>query len=217
MTVVIRLHGDFTDMDDFDQTSANTTTFRTAFTALGGEGGYNWQWGSAVLGAEADIDWTNANVSRPIALNDGGTFPPVTAQFKMDRLASLRARAGLAVDDSLIYVTAGPAVGHFSENTSTPLSPSGAASFTVPWTGWTPGMAAGAGVGYMLDPHWSLRAEFLHFAFADKIINCVPLDPEAAVHDACATHFRMQYANSADVARIGLDYKFDPAPAAVRQ
>ena len=182
--------------------TASAMNFHTAFAALGGQAGYNWQSGAAVLGVEADIDWMSANASRTFGLDSTPPFGPGIEQFKMDAFASLRARAGLALDRSLLYVTAGPAAGHFKENLGV------ANGFTSPWNGWAPGLAAGAGFAYKLDPHWSVRAEFLHLAFTDKVVNCIPGSSTAAAI-GCGSTVHLQYANSAEVARVGLDYSFD--------
>jgi opacity protein-like surface antigen len=187
---------------DMDCHTCGDMDLRIVAATLGGQAGYNWQWGATVIGLEADVDWTSANTTRPFALSDSAPFGPATVQFKMDAFASLRARAGLAVDRSLLYVTAGPAIGHFKENV---VATDG--SFANPWSGWTPGLAAGAGFAYKLDPHWSLRAEYLHLNFADKIARCVPA--ATSTDPAGCLISRTQYANSADIARVGIDYSFD--------
>jgi outer membrane immunogenic protein len=187
---------------DADIFTGSDLNFHTGFAALGGQAGYNWQAGAAVLGVESDIDWTSASASRAFGLDNTPPFGPGAEHFRMDGFASLRARAGLALDRSLVYVTAGPAIGHFRENV---VASDG--SFTSPWTGWAPGPAAGAGFAYRLDPHWSVRAEFLHLAFADRVVNCVPGTAIAATDGCSVAH--TQYANSAALARVGLDYSFD--------
>jgi outer membrane immunogenic protein len=70
------------------------------------------------------------------------------------------------------------------------------------------GLAAGAGVEFMLSPQWSLRGEFLNLTFHDKVSACVPLNAEA-VSDHAATVCHTTFANSAQLARVGLNYKFD--------
>ncbi len=187
---------------DVDIFTGSDLNFHTGFAALGGQAGYNWQSGAAVVGLEADINWTSGSASRAFGLDDGLPFGPGTEQFKMDGFASLRARAGLALDRSLLYVTAGPAIGHFKENVVAID-----VSSMSPWTGWAPGLAAGAGLAYKLDAHWSVRAEFLHLAFADKTVNCIPNTAIAAASGCSVAH--TQFANSAEVARVGLDYSFD--------
>lgn len=186
------------DAMEMDCYLCSDMTSHVQSAVLGGQGGYNWQWGSTIIGLEGDLDWSSASFSRTFGLND---FPRGIEQFKMDAFASLRARAGLAVDKSLIYVTAGPAVGHFNENTffaGTPVA--------YPTSEWQPGLALGAGIAYKFDPHWSIRAEYLHLAFADKIVNC---GANFVLGLRTCLNSRMQYANSADIARVGVDYSFD--------
>jgi hypothetical protein len=50
--------------------------------------------------------------------------------------------------------------------------------------------------------------EFFHLALADKKVNCIPGTAVAAAL-GCGSLARMQYANSAEVARVGLDYSLD--------
>jgi opacity protein-like surface antigen len=187
-------NGDAMEMDCF--LCASMTT-HIPFAVLGVQGGYNWQWGATVLGLEADIDWASVNSSRAFGLSD---LPNGFERQKMDAFDSLRARAGLAMDKSLLYVTAGPAIGQFKENTffqGTPIA--------YPTSGWQPGLAAGAGIAYKLDPQWSIRAEYLHLAFTDKIVNC-GANFVFGIRNCLLS--RVQYANTADVARLGIDYAF---------
>lgn len=188
------LNADAMEMDCF---LCASMTAHIPFAALGMQGGYNRQWGATVLGLEADIDWASVNSSRPFGLSD---LPNGSVQQKMDAFASLRVRAGLAIDKSLLYVTAGPAIGHFTENTSFQGTP-----IAYPTSGWEPGLAAGAGIAYKLAPQWSVRAEYLHLAFTDKIANC-GANFVFGIRNCMLS--RMQYANAVDVARLGMDYAF---------
>ena len=75
---------------------------------LGGvQAGYDWQYGrSFVFGVVGDWTWTNlkTNVS-----NMSGS---ISYESKVNWLASFRGRAGLALDDTLVYVTGGLGVGN---------------------------------------------------------------------------------------------------------
>src|SRR5450755_2386811 len=100
---VAGLQTDITDKDDF-QTFGTTSLEDTNF-AGGGQMGYNWQKGAFVYGLEVDADYVNTKKS--FTSNDSFTY-----QAKVDFQGSLRARGGIAVDNALIYATAGVAVSH---------------------------------------------------------------------------------------------------------
>lgn len=91
------------DGELIDNTPAPDVTFEMA--GCGGKGGivagYNHQFENFVLGIEGD--W---GMSGRVAKNEdaGGDFA-----FAMDSIATLRARAGYAFDDTLLYVTGGGA------------------------------------------------------------------------------------------------------------
>jgi opacity protein-like surface antigen len=106
---------------------------------VGGQLGYNWQWQALVAGLEGDINWVSANKSIPNATDDGNLAG--FANFKMDAFASIRGRMGLAYENALIYVTGGPAFGHFNQSVQLgPLSPGGvgANETALPITPGTP-------------------------------------------------------------------------------
>ena len=114
--------------------------------AGGIEGGFNWQHGNFVYGAEADFDLSGAS----------DTFAPW--QFTNPWFGTLRGRAGVAVGNVLIYGTAGIAYGELTGDTAGNLSESHAT------LGWTAG--AGAEIGF--TPHWSAKAEWLYLDLADR-------------------------------------------------
>src|SRR5260221_14231946 len=79
---------------------------------LGGvQGGYNWQKGHLVVGAEADISWTDLKGTKtvtPIPQNNGTPFPGagfVTVSQKTSYLGTVRPRLGVAFGRFLLYGT----------------------------------------------------------------------------------------------------------------
>jgi len=116
----------------------------------GGTVGYNWQFNNIVAGIEADGAF--ADVSSSI------TALGITATAKVDALATVRGRIGVAFDQVLLYGTGGLALA----DTKVSVSGSGITlSDTKTQTGW----AAGAGVEWMFLPRWSLKAEYLYRRF----------------------------------------------------
>jgi outer membrane immunogenic protein len=116
---------------------------------IGGHVGYNWQFGSVVVGVEGDYD--GADIKQTVS-----AFNP-SATFKTDELASARVRLGYTVLPNLLaYGTAGAGWGH-----QTLSQTGGTAGYSQ--SGW----AAGAGLEYKFYGNWSARAEYLHYDFGN--------------------------------------------------
>jgi outer membrane immunogenic protein len=148
---------------------------------VGGQIGYNLQFGSWVVGAEGDIDGADLTGS-VFDSNAGGPL-----SLKTKELASLRARLGyLVTSDLLAYGTGGAGW------TSTDINANGGTGNISTWGG-----VAGGGIEYKFYGHWIARAEYLHYFVNGSTtlidINNVPW----AVN-----------VNSIDVVRGGLSYKF---------
>jgi outer membrane immunogenic protein len=116
----------------------------------GGTLGYNWQFGTFVIGVEGDGAFSD--------ISSTATSPLVTATAKIDSLATVRGRAGVAFDQVLLYGTGGFALA------DTKLSAS-ALGFTFNDNHTQNGWTAGAGVEWMFMPRWSLKAEYLYRRF----------------------------------------------------
>jgi len=107
--------------------------------------GYNWQNGVSVYGLEGDVSFA-----------DG-----------LDYLASFRARLGYAVDNFLLYATAGVAFAGF-DNTSINTTIHGY-PHTFSFDGDSKvGAVVGAGVEYKVSANWSVGVEGLYYAFGDS-------------------------------------------------
>jgi len=120
---------------------------------LGGYIGYNWQTGSFVLGAEADINatWNDQTF-------DVGAFD---VDVGSDYLASIRARAGYAWDRALIFATGGVAfTGVSADTTIAGVDFSASQSYT----GWT----VGGGLDYAFTDNWIGRLEYRYYDFGDQ-------------------------------------------------
>lgn len=119
--------------------------------AVGGfQVGANYQIGAVVLGFEADFDAAAATRS----INIGGGFAANTAQIPW--LATLRGRAGLALDRWLLYVTAG-GIGTQLRSTVN-VTGVGSSSTTFTHSGWT----AGGGLEAAITGDLSARLEYLY-------------------------------------------------------
>jgi outer membrane immunogenic protein len=107
--------------------------------AGGGQVGYNWQTGQFVFGVETDLQATGAD----------DTF--AAYKFSNPWFGTARGRAGYAMNNILLYATAGLAYGGGKIEI---------AGLTDSRThiGWT----AGAGIEVGFTPNWSARAEYLY-------------------------------------------------------
>lgn len=180
-----------------DCNGCENVKFRTAFGTAGGQFGYNWQWRAMVLGLEGDLNWTSTNASTSFSL----CCALGSAHFKLNAFGSVRGRMGLAFDNALIYVTAGPVWGRFK---STTFLLDGSLLEESSDNGWHPGLAFGTGVEFIMTGNWVLRGEYLFLNFKD--INRPSLSD--SVLTCGDTSCRVNYAYSAHIARLGLNYRF---------
>lgn len=113
--------------------------------AGGGQLGYNWQTGQFVFGLEADLQGSGAE----------DTF--AAFKFSNPYFGTVRGRAGLAMNNVLLYVTAGLAYG--GGKLTVPGASESHGEF-----GWT----GGAGIEVGMTPNWSVRAEYLYIDLDDS-------------------------------------------------
>ncbi|MBS9478605.1 outer membrane protein [Ancylobacter radicis] len=136
---------------------------------LGGiQAGYNWQLGNGfVLGLETDLQATNIE----------------SPTYQLDYFGTIRARAGFAFDQALIYGTGGFAYGRGTYEL-------GGLSNDQTQTGWT----IGAGGEYAFAPNWTVKAEYLYLDLGKETYDTVggPID----------------IGTTANILRAGVNYKF---------
>jgi len=130
----------------------------------GGQIGYNWQFRHAVVGVETDFNYLSLKQTTGFFDNvPGSGFAKFALTDAVRWLGTVRGRAGLALDNVLIYLTAGLAYGR-TEHTVTvvgvppPVTPTVAHDFS----GTKVGAVAGVGTEYALDPRWPVKAEALY-------------------------------------------------------
>ena len=181
------------------------TKFQEGFGTVGLTAGYNYQFGHTVLGIEGDFNWANVDKTKAF-LNDNEDGS--TTRFKMNEFATLRGRAGLALDQTFIYATAGVAFANIHNTTSFTDNGVGSTPFAqADENKWKTGLAVGAGVEFALSHNWSLKGEYMLMQFqnSDAAINNVPSGT-----NNCGSTFpcRMNYSESVQTARVGVNYKF---------
>jgi outer membrane immunogenic protein len=122
--------------------------------------GYNWQFGTIVAGIEADGGFGD--------VSNSATVSGVTATAKVDALATVRGRVGVAFDQFLLYGTGGLALADAKIDAS-----AFGVSDSKTLTGWT----VGAGAEWMFMPRWSVKAEYLYRSFASQTFFAAQFPP----------------------------------------
>ena len=127
----------------------------------GGQVGYNYQFGSFVVGAEADIQWADlGGNNRTVGVPAGfpGTFIPAGTPGGVDWFGTVRGRAGFAFDRALIYATGGFAYGGGGTNNNNNFN----GVFSSKNNSSRSGYAVGAGVEYAFTNNLTLGVEGLY-------------------------------------------------------
>jgi outer membrane immunogenic protein len=157
-------------------------TFDVNGGLVGGQIGYNWQYGQFVYGLEGDGDWTGQRGNANPALC-GGTF----CRTRSDFLSTVRGRVGVAMDRFLPYATGGLAVGNIRATVP------GLAGIDQTNAGWT----VGGGVEYAFFNNWTAKVEYLHADLGK---------------DTCSTQCGLPLGNNvsltSDIVRAGINYRF---------
>jgi outer membrane immunogenic protein len=179
----------------------------TGFTA-GGQAGYNRQFGWLVVGAEVDVDYFGikgaTSGGAPYPNNLPGSFT-VRSSVSTDWLVTARPRVGWAVNNWLIYVTGGLAVGDlkgkFSFADTAGATESGSISSTK--AGWT----FGGGIEVGMQGPWTVRVEYLRVDLGSASTTSANLS--VAGGPAFPTNpFTHGVDLTASIVRAGLNYRF---------
>jgi outer membrane immunogenic protein len=138
---------------------------------VGGTFGAQIQQGYIVLGVEGDIDWADISGSRITTPAIAGIAAPITLNVntKTDAVSTLRARAGVAMNNWLVYMSGGAAFTHSSADGTTiagvPCGTLGVLTNCAE-SHWRPGLAAGGGVEWGFSRNWTAKVEYLYIAAA---------------------------------------------------
>jgi outer membrane immunogenic protein len=176
----------------------------------GFQAGYNWQVGATVFGFEADINYlglrgsTTGSALYPCCAPTGFT---IASSVSPGWLFTARPRIGWAVDNFLVYVSGGLAVGQvkadfvFTDTFATALE---TASISQTKAGWTVGVGGEVG----LAAGWSLKAEYLYVNLGTVTANSTNLTAFAPPIAFPGNVFTHSVEWKANIVRIGLNYRF---------
>ncbi|MBR0712566.1 outer membrane protein [Bradyrhizobium liaoningense] len=189
----------------------STATPTHGFFTGGAQVGYNYQFGRGLVGIEADV---NGNSKFKESVLGGHASLAMTVGAKADVSGTIRARAGLTVNNALAYVTGGAAWAdvqqtgvEFNNFTANPAfgTPNGT---TANRSGVLWGGVIGAGVEYALSPNWIVGGEFLHMMYQDRDANIVLANGANLCTSRPASDCVVRNHLTTDVARLRLSYKF---------
>jgi outer membrane immunogenic protein len=174
----------FHDPDDFFDNEGLNAERNGSFTG-GAYGGYNWQFGSFVVGLDAQWSWYDLKSSGTNSLPEG------RFDVSVRDAGSVKARFGLAFTDTLVYVAAGPA---WANSTFTVFDDVGFAGSNSELVG---GYAAAIGVEHMVTGNWIVRGQVQYSAYDSQRV---------ALNDIRTSS--MGHSSDIVEATVGLSYKF---------
>jgi opacity protein-like surface antigen len=184
------------DLDGFLTDNGAYTSTKIA-PSVGVQVGYDWQSCNKVFGVVADWNWTNAKANTRDEPNDPAD-PDQGWKSKMHWFSTIRARAGLAVDNTLFYVTGGVAAAKIKTTVTDGSAALGPDAFTFDKTRW--GIALGAGAEFALWDNWSLNTELLYMQFQKE---------NETINSLRFGRGSFDLNDSAWVGRIGINYRWD--------
>lgn len=149
---------------DYTESVNGSTVFDRGLdgASLGGFVGYDHQFSNnVVLGVAGDLEY-NWNEKK-------GSLGLADYAVDTDMTYSVRARAGYAMDRTLIYATAGWAGAQVNKEITTPLA-------TVDSKSDMNGYTVGAGVDFAITDNMFTRAEYRYTDFGSDTVNGVKMD-----------------------------------------
>ena len=167
------------------------------------QAGYNWQSNCTVFGWEADWNWADTKANSLHTDGDGGTEDALTVQSRLRWVGTFRGRAGVVVDNLLIYATGGLAFANF-DRTVTVFEDAPASSAAFSSSNTRLGLVGGVGAEWMLANNWSIKGEVLYMRFEEDSHTFTGNAP----FGVSGRPYRFDSEDSIWVARLGVNVKF---------
>ncbi len=193
----LSLRSDSSDLDSYLAALGTLSASRTNWAA-GVQVGYDCRFCNKVFGIVADWEWSNARTRFRELPND----PDVIQQgidHKMQWFTTIRARGGFALNDIMVYLTAGGVVADFKAKILNNVMGFTAEhhSFNKHRWGWT----VGFGGEFIIWKNWSINAEVLYLHFEhNRLTFTSPLK--------LGNTFSFDLLEEAWVGRLGLNFHF---------
>jgi outer membrane immunogenic protein len=143
-------------------------------------------------------DWSWTGLSRSVlGINAISSLPFFKA--KVDWLASFRTRSGLAIDDTLVYITGGLALGDIKSSAGQ-LGDCPNYCFANTVDKVRAGWVAGLGVEHKFTPNLSVFSEFLYYDL--RRVSATSSSPNHF------TTYTTQFNHEIFASRLGVNWKF---------
>jgi outer membrane immunogenic protein len=173
----------------------------------GVQGGYNWQSGCTLFGFETDWNW--ADLDSSIFSTDGqpgAALDKLTVKSELSWFGTVRGRAGVVVDNVLLYTTGGLAYARTKGSWTTENILAGGPlveTFSTSETRW--GWVAGGGTEWAVGSNITIKSEALYMQFEDQDST---FNSRQATLNGNPPTKRFDEQDSAAVARVGVNYRF---------
>lgn len=181
------------NIDDPDCYNCIASAFSQSFIQGGVDGGYNKQLGSAVFGVEGQINRGSQNYQGNMA-GDNGASSHLLTDSAIDWSAALLGRLGMGIQNTMVYVDAGPAIAHVNADANS-------ANIRFAFNAWQPGFKGGVGAEVKLNDHLSVKAEYSVLTLASRAAYGTP-------QPSSPNFARMIWTNSQAAATVGVNWHF---------
>lgn len=155
-------------------------------------GGYNWQFRNFIVGVEGFWSGYGSSTVTDNVWNFGPSFHGLVSA-KLSDTAGVKARVGLALDDTMVYVAAGPSWGNFSFRAADTNFDFDATSHNN-----VIGLSVAGGVEHALTPNWIVRGQVQYTAF----------DTQKLTANGDGDPYRFGQQTDLLEATVGISYKF---------
>jgi opacity protein-like surface antigen len=186
---------------------ANAYRAKTHGFMGGGQVGYNFQFGNVVVGAEADMAYTDINATS--RYDQVFVFPCCTitrgsyVHQELNSLSTVRGRLGYAFDNVLVYATGGLAVGQVDYKFQLAW-PDIAGTAGDQKSDLAVGYTGGAGIEVRFGS-WSVKTEYLFYDLGQESLEA-PFYLGGVVQPFT---FRPRFETEGHIVRIGTNFHFD--------
>jgi outer membrane immunogenic protein len=170
---------------------------------IGGQAGCDQQYSNRiVLGIVTDLSHVDA--PREASVVQG--FANVTTRFKQDLeiFGTLRARAGIAIDQMLLYATGGLAYGKTKASAGGFPGPGIVGpALDGSQSNWQWGWTVGAGAEWALNQTWSFGVEYLYYDLGSDTLTAPTVNGVPPLETAF-----FDYDTKGHIVRAALNYRF---------
>jgi opacity protein-like surface antigen len=206
---------ELTDVADPFGPSIYGDTIRSPGPIAGAQAGYNWQFGQALVGLEADASWADL-YGTDTCFAFSGFYVSANCSSDIDAMGTITGRFGwlLGVDRAmLLYGKAGAAWQH-SEVDATAGGGGGYPGTSAGGLQW--GWTLGVGAERAISQRWSMRAEYDYVSFGSdglatppSAFQPVPSGDPLALTPVAST--ATDFSQDAHLFKLGLNYRLGEA------